>query len=709
MSCIINVSRRAVCLSSTAIAVLACSAGSVAAQDIDRAASAGSSGQLQAIIVTAQRRSENIQDVPVAVTAVAPAIIENTNLSRVTDLGVVVPSLTVTNTNGKLSTSLRGIGSTGVAPGFENPVALYVDGVYLAATLAPFQGLSDVAQVEVLKGPQGTLFGRNATGGLIQIITRTPTQDTALSANLSYGNYDTVEGDLYLAGGLAPGLAASISAYGLHQGDGWGTNLTTGADTYKVDHNISLRGKLAMELGATTKAVLSLDYTDESRNDIVGGALPGRFTTFSPAVRAPDIGYDQVSNEPTFKNSWSVGGNLTVDQEIGSLTLKSITAYRESEAHIGLDLDQTALATSPVDYKQPEDQFSQEFQLQSGSTGQLQWVAGLYYFNYHGGYDPLQIPAFGVTLINYQKAESYAAYAQGTYEILPETKLTLGGRFTTEERTEYGPIFPQRKLNFDKFTFRASLDHRFSPEALAYVSFNRGFKSGGFSTASPGAAPFSPESVDAYEVGLKTDLFDRRARVNLAAYYYDYTNIQNFIFISASATAIRNAASAHIYGADMDFQIKATSNLDISGGLSVNSAKYQKYDNAPLSDPDGGVPSVAGSAAGNYLPLAAKFTANLAATYKIPVGDGEVAATVNGSYNSGFFFEADNVSKQPRYALVGANVDWTVGNSGFSVGAFVRNLTDQRVIAHTSTMISGNASVIYSAPRTYGARIRYRF
>ncbi len=430
-----------------------------AAQQADSSSEARRLGE---VVVTAQRKSESLQDVPVAVTVLSEAALEKTNISSITDLGTVVPSLTITNTNGKLSTSLRGIGSTGVGPGFENPVAIYVDGVFLAASIAPFLGLSDVAQVDVLKGPQGTLFGRNATGGLVQVTTRTPTQEAALSASVGYGNYDTIEGSLYLAGGLAPGVAASISAFGLEQGEGYGKNRTTGQDTYKVDHNTSVRAKLALDLGPSTKAVLSADYTDESRNDLVGIALPGTISPFTGAV-VPDIGYDQISNAATYKDSWAAGTSLTIDQDIGDLTVKSITAYRESEASLGIDPDLTPIPILSSTYQQPEDQFSQEFQVQPLQTGKLSWVAGVYYFLYHGGYDAIRIPEFGVTTVNYQRAESVAGYAQATYEIFPDTNATLGGRYTTETRTEYDGGVPERDLTFDEFTYRVSLDHRGLP------------------------------------------------------------------------------------------------------------------------------------------------------------------------------------------------------------------------------------------------------
>ena len=326
------------------------------------ATTAAADSGLGEITVTAQRRSQNLQNVPVAITALSATTLATANVSTINDLRLVVPSLNITNTNGILSTSLRGIGSTGVNPGFENPVATYVDGVYIASTVASFLSLSDVAQIDVLKGPQGTLFGRNATAGLIQITTRTPTQDTVLEAKIGYGNYNTVEGNLYLAGGIAKGIAADLSVYGLHQGDGFGHNLTTGFQTYQVDRNVLIRSKIAIDATPTTKIVLTGDWTTVHRNDLAGIAFPGTVNANAPAAGpTPDLGYNQIADSPTYKIGGAWGVSVKIDQGIGPLTLTSITAYRQSRFVTAFDYDATPQRYADLKYRQAEDQLSQEF------------------------------------------------------------------------------------------------------------------------------------------------------------------------------------------------------------------------------------------------------------------------------------------------------------------------------------------------------------
>jgi len=683
---------------------------------------------LEDIVVTAQRRSQNLQDVPVAVTALSSTALAGANVTSVTDLRIAVPSLNIVNNNGIMSTSLRGVGSTGVNPGFENPVAVYLDGVYLASTVANFFNLSDVSQVEVLKGPQGTLFGRNATAGLIQISTREPSHDPAMEAKLSYGNYDTIQGNIYLAGGLGEGVAASLSAYGLHMGDGFGRNRTTGADTYKISKDILVRGKLLIEPGPDTSLLLTADYSTMRRNDLAGIALPGTINVNNPAAGpAPDIGYDQIADSPTYKRGWTAGGSLKITQQMGALTFTSTTAYRKSRYTTAFDYDALPLHFSEIRYTQPERQFTQEVQLQPRDTGRLVWVAGLYYIDARTAYDPfnfnLYIADTLLTVVNKQGTRSFAGYAQGTYELAEGTNLTLGGRYTTERRRAFDGLtlayipsidmtFPtpaqDRRETFDKFTFRVAVDQRFSPEVLGYASFNRGFKSGGYNTGSPGSPAYKPETIDAYEIGLKTDLLDRTLRINIAGFYNVYRDIQSQN-LTMGIISIVNAARARVYGADVDFEARLSPEFRVSGGIGWTNARYRSYPEAPVGNPQGGVPSYIGDVSGNYLPLAAKFTFNGAANYTIPVGEAQVTANANIIYNSGYYLESDNIIKQRGFAQLGGGLTWTSAGDRFSLGLFGKNLTNKKTLSFSTTLPEGVHGFLYSAPRTYGVTAGLKF
>lgn len=698
------------------------------AQTESAAADSADSSQIGEIIVTAQKRSENLQNVPIAVSAVTAAQLAQTGVRDIADIKLAVPTLNITNSAGNLTSSLRGIGSNGFGAGSENPVAIYIDGVYYAAPAASLLGLNNVAQIEVLKGPQGTLFGRNATGGLIQITTRDPSSTPSGSFNVSYANYNQISGQGYLSGPLGDTLAMDIAVSGSHQGDGWGTNRFNGKDIYKVDHDIAVRSKLVFEPSSATKFALIGDYSDR-RDTMTGYAIfPGTLSGYDPAAGpAPDLGYDtNTSIQPGF-DLWAGGVSLRWDQQIGDLDFASITAYRKSQTRIDFDYDVSAADIGRVLQTQRDNQFSQEFQLSSKSGSRLTWLVGAYYFNALSQYAPFQLTAKDMgarlTLFNKQRAESVAGYAQATYEIATDTHLTLGGRYTTEKRSTFDGTLsiyvipfdltlptasaPDVSATFNKFTYRVSLDHRFSDEMLVYASYNRGFKSGGFNVSAPGTLAFSPEQLDAYEVGVKSDLMNRTVRLNLAAFYYDYRNVQ-VQRLNQGAISVINGAKARDYGIDADLIVQVSDQFRLTTGISWISPEFDSFPNCPVSVTAGGAPSGIGSCDGNQLPLASKFTGNVVAEYSVDLGSGKLSLNGNAYYNSGFYPESDNVLKQRRYVLLGASVNYTMEN-GFSIGAFGKNLTQQRILNFGTTIPNGTHAGFYQAPRTYGVTAGFKF
>lgn len=715
----------------TSMPVLPASTAEAQAQ----ASTPSAAGGLEEIVVTAQRRSENLQNVPIAVTAVSATQLARAGVSDVLDLRSAVPTLNITNSNNELSTSLRGLGSTGVAPGFENPIAIYVDGVYYASQAATYLGFNNISQIEVLKGPQGTLFGRNATGGLIQVATRTPGTEFAAEGDVSYANYQTVSGDLYLAGPLVDGVSADIAVKATHQGSGWGNDVTTGRDVYKVDRDIAVRSKFVFTASPTTKFTFIGDYASSrdslSPLSIQQGTISG-FPVVqgaSPPGKTPDIGYDVTNNSESFKKGYTGGASLRWDQKIGSLDLMSITAYRKDRYKVSFDYDGSAQAPGAnINYVWPEHQFSQELQLSSKSGGPFTWVAGAYYFRSTASYDPVNLifddQGVHISVTNQQRTNSLAGYGQGTYEILDRTHLTLGFRYTTERRSVQDgstsvyvvpiatalPVVagPDNHKRFNKATFRVSLDHRFSDELLGYASFNRGFKSGGYNTGSPGTEPYRPESIDAYEVGAKTNLFGRRIRLNLAGYYYNYKDVQSQQ-LDNGPIEIVNAASARIYGLDADLEAKVTDELRITAGLGLTSAKYRSYPQALLSVPGGGSPSTTGSAKGNRLPLSAKTVMNIGYDYVYPFTSGSIDFSGNVYYSSGFPLEADNIIDQRKFAQVNSALRWTSTGGRISFGVFGKNISNKRVLTFGTTVPNGTHLVEYAAPRTYGVTGGFKF
>jgi iron complex outermembrane receptor protein len=701
---------------------------------------------LQDIVVTAQRRSERLQDVPVAVTAVTASKLQAAGIVSSQDLAIVTPGLSEPQTAGFSQPRVRGIGTASNGPGVENPVATYIDGVYLASAPSSLLSLNNIDRVEVLKGPQGTLFGRNATGGLIQIITKDPGQTTHASADLTYGNYRDVVADAYVTGGLTDNLAADVAVRYEHQDKGYGHNLFDGSDVGKIDHDFAGRAKFLYEPSSVTKVRLSLDYEDRVDDQYIQHLDPQYPATFNNAAFGgpfPLGGPYDVDIDDPFKNRLKAGGiSLQIDQDFDAFTLKSITAYRRTSFSFNLDLDYLPINGTTSNSGTKFEQFSQELQLASRSGGRFTWVAGFYYFHANDQWSPLEAafgpilsPIPGVPLVrddySRQITNSVAGYAQGTYEFAPKTRITLGGRFTYEEKSGSGaqttyvngaPVqvtpFPQpglgipNTINFKRFNYRITLDHRFTPNVMAYVTYDTGFKSGGYVLASPGAQPYKPEDIKAVEGGVKSQLFDRHVRLNVAGFYYDYRNIQIQRY-DVGSLIIYNGAKARLYGLDLDGEILIAHGLSLNGGFSYIHDRFTSFPNADFIIPvDGCVPApggtCSGSANGKRLPFTPTTTADIGGTYTLETGIGKFAFNAT-YYRSGKLFAApDNVLFQKSYDLVNASIAWTDTSKHLTVSLWGKNLGKT---VYANSLLEGFSGGVRSlgAPRTYGVTAGFNF
>ncbi len=482
-------------------------------------AEAARSTELQEVVVTAQRRSERLQDVPLTVNAVSADQLQTAGISNVQDLKVLVPGLSVGNAVGFAVTHLRGVGSTAIAPGVENPIAIYVDGVYTASTMSSFLDFIDVDNVEVLKGPQGTLFGRNATGGLIQVTTKEPTQDLTIDANATYGNYNAGKGSVYISDGITDNLAADFAIQGGAQADGYGKNLLTGNDVNKNDVSLQARSKWVWTPDTDTKVTAEFDY-NKQRNSFNEGQIPPGASNL-PGLAVPNYGspWDVASNiDPIFVNQGG-GTSVKLEEDLGFARLMDLIAFRMDHSSTHWDLYQSAVPFFDGLLETQERQLSEELQLASEADSPLIWTGGLYYFNYNSAYDPNQahwgppgmevIPGIAnVFSPDVQEAQSFAAYGQATATVLPKTNVTLGVRYTYEKHDLHGnsllvadngtvvsnTAFPGESKTFEKPTFRVAIDHHLTDDVLFYASINTGFKSGGYNTARSATNRFSPKS-----------------------------------------------------------------------------------------------------------------------------------------------------------------------------------------------------------------------
>lgn len=705
---------------------------------------------LDEIVVTAQKRSENVQEVPIAISVIGVDDLLDAGAAGTIELKAVVPALNITTGVGGFGLPrIRGIGASGQGPGIENPVAVVVDGVYHGAAFGVMQSLFDTSQVAVLKGPQGTLFGRNATGGVIQVSTYEPDFGTHGKAVLEYANYDTKRGAGYVTGAISDTLAVSLSGQYEQRDKGYGTNVVTGND---VQDGKTWAGRLKLKWlpGEATTVLLSGDFNgrDASEPAFRNFGLNTLGQDIPQLIRnaGGDPANDVYSDLDPLLKARQVGGSATISHDFGPVELKSITAYRDTKLRTYFDPDGTAQARLRIDNHNFDKQFTQELDFLSTDTGPLTWVLGGFYMWNSAGQEPGRttgLLTFGGNgysdSITDVRLNSFSGFAQGSYAVTDDTKLTVGLRYTNDQRkfaaydvdyngntkvTTVGDVQSDSRT-FRKATWRLALDHQFTPDVMGYVSYNRGFRSGTFVPQADPIIVLEPETVDAYEAGLKTDLFDGVARFNIAAYYYDQKNVQVQQVISGT-NSIYNADGAETYGVDADLTVQVTEGFRLFGGLGYTHARYTEFTNAIISVPYplatsfvipagqtcrgtfgnpraqlGGNCLLIGDATGNKLQNTPAITANLGGSLEIPTEVGSFTVSGNYYYNDGYVGTADERVVQDSYSLVNASITWHHSSRAYFVKLWSQNLTNSHYFAQIGASNSGDNGTP-GAPRTFG-------
>jgi iron complex outermembrane receptor protein len=686
----------------------------------------GDSNALQEIVVSAEKRTANLQDTPITVSAFDASALQTAGVTSSADLGMLTPGLEFGNQFGYGQPHLRGIGTVANGPGVENPVALYVDGVYLGPMAGSTLSLNSIQDVEVLKGPQGTLFGRNATGGLIQVTTKDPQQAFGGTFGVGYGNYNTWGSDLYVTGGVTDAIAGNLAVHFSNQSTGYGTNAFNGLEVNK-NQDLAARTKWTFSPDEATEFKFIGDY---ERSTSIPALPPAPGTT--PLGGPPYTGHPQGLDgyfQPHGVNEGG-GASLQAQHQFGFGQLVSITSYRKSSMDQAFD---GSLVTDPdfalnIEIWDKHSQFTQEFQLSSLSDSSIKWIVGLYFYDADGQYAPIALtggllfPATFANTFSDQKDLSVAGYGQATKEIFDATNLTLGMRYTWEQRkfSNYEVVGfegagPEAfdggaaTVHYTKPTWRASLDHRFSDALLAYVSYNRGFKSGGFNDDLVPTTVYKPETLDAYELGAKMDLMNRRLRVDASTFLYSYQNIQAITY-PAGLELIYNGAKAKLYGLDLAIDAKLMTGLTLSTGLELLHSQFTSFPNADFSTPapGGGTNFGTFDATGKHLAQAPGVTYDLTLNYTLPTVIGQVAATATYAYNSGWYCDPDNRLHQGAYNLVNANMAWTSLSGLYKASIWGKNLSNTQYLTALASQGNGDYSV-YAPPRTYGFNVERRF
>jgi iron complex outermembrane receptor protein len=707
--------------------------------------------RLDAVTVTARRREESLQDVPVAVTAFGEEDLRELQARNLDGLQGAIPNVNVVQ--GRASASsinvfIRGVGQPDALQTFDPAVGVYVDDVFLSRIQGGLTNMFDVERVEVLRGPQGTLYGRNTAGGALKVITRVPGYDPQLDVEVTAGDYGRVEGRFYGAGAASDSVAFSLA--GLYaDNDGYVRDPVSGRK-FNDNGEQALRAKLVARPSDAVSLTLSADYIRQDNALALGRAeapLVQVDLALGPQVLVPaptgrfdyrartELGPDQGQE----LDHWGVSGVLEWAWS-DSLTFKSITAHRELETDFWIDFDATARQVTSARVALDQRQFSQEFQLQYDNRDNLRAVYGLYYLNEkvpsHQEAYANDFLALAGTPIDFLRTidddlrnKSYAAFFNVSYDFGNDWSLSGGLRYTQDKKDYFrttstfsslpplvGTFAFTADARFSAWTPSLALQKRFGDRSMGYVSANRGFKSGGFNgrANSPGEVSiFDPEFVWTYELGYKASSSDGRLIGNIALFHSDYKDFQARVAEIVDPTAaiptfafpVLNAAKLRIQGLEFEGAALIGDGTRLSGNLGFQDARYREF----FDDRFAG-----GDRSGDKVPFSPKWNARVALTHTFSLASGG-AFTLGGdvSYRDKTWLSVDNreVLTQDAYSLVGLFGVWESGDRNWRVQGGVRNATDKvyKVDAQEFSSVGNIQTAYYGWPRHFYLSLRYSF
>lgn len=670
------------------------------------------------IIVTAQRRDEKLKDVPVTVTVASNEKLALAGIEDATRLSQVIPALRIDYASTWVQPSLRGIGTANAGPGVSSSIATYIDGFYVPSPSPSGFNFANVENIQVLAGPQGTLFGRNSTAGAILIATKGPSADLRAEADVSYGRWNSLKGNLFLAGPLSDDVSLSLFASG-RRTDGFVKNVITGEDANRAK-NYALRGKLRIEPSDAVSFTLGGEYAFQSDPSTVNfSPYQGRSlgVLFFGAPEVSDRG--EVANYGLNKaTARNYAFNLTGEFDLGFATLKSFSQYRKDDLFNLWNYDGSAAALVYLRYRVREKTYSQEFNLSSNPGGDLSWTTGLFLYRNTGETNPLEIgsagpnPTFGFFFAGRQKTTTIAPYADATYR-LGNLFLTGGVRYSIDTAQKdhldaAGVQYSTPKATFKELTPRAILRYDISGSANVYASFSKGIKPGIFNANSPDPVAARPEKLTAYEIGTKFSLDDWQAEAS--AFYYDYQDLQVATY-SQGVSFTRNAGKVEIYGAQLHVAGPLAQGLRLDTGLAYTHGTYKQFDGVQIYEWDpalGGVVTRAGDVSGRPIQRSPEWSGNASLTYETRLGSGELKLNANASYQSKTYFDPNGATQQDAYALVNLTAAYTPGGSNFTFSILGTNITDSKYLIQTLGTPVGFGQ-IYGEPASYQVKVAYRY
>jgi iron complex outermembrane recepter protein len=678
------------------------------AQDAAKPAATAASEDTGEIIVSARRRDETLQSTPVAITAITTAQIASKGAVNLGDLQGAAPNLLITQQNSGAAAanlSIRGLTFADIEKSFDPTVGVVVDGVFIGTSTGQYFDFFDISQIEVLRGPQGTLYGRNTIGGVINIRRSKPTGKFGLKAEGSYGSFNSYAARGVVNIPIIEGGLAAKAWYFQNGSDGYYRHGITGKRAGGGRNQNFGASFLVTPAGGNFDALLTVEkqvqnFDVVNSNICAFNATTGvgeLFCSFEPANeqnRNQKGDLYTVFNSPAASHYEAPAVSLEMNLDLGAVKLTSVSGYRRSREDQTQDFDSSSADLYFTRRQQDFRQYSQELRA-SGKIGDaFDYVLGGYI--YDGRYTLTQKTlVFGGdagTQIVSGTAKSAAIFGDFNLKVAEKFRINFGGRYTHDKKSLnnfLGVQLGNPSASFNKFTPKVSVDFRPNDDHLIYASWSRGYRSGGFSnraqTVFSTNAPYRPETVDSYEVGLKSAFFDRKLQFNVAAFYAKYKDLQQNTTIpitggAGNETIVSNVGRANVKGLEIDFTARPADGLKISGSLGLLSNKFKNFiSTAPSAAVPGGLDFYDYSAVNPiYSP---KTNASLNAEYDVPTSFGKVIANVGMRY----------ISAYDQQISIGANTFTPIGTTGLGTYTILGN--DPRVRAAAQTLVDASLAV----------------
>lgn len=674
------------------------------------------------VTVTARKREEVTMDIPASIQVATGTDLEEMNIVEVEDLQWITPGLIVPG-GGRAAVAVRGVSNNVVGIGADPSTAVHVDGVYIPRPAMVLSETFDLERVEVMKGPQGTLYGRNATAGVINYITRGPSAAAGNSSvTLDYGSYGLFRADVGIDIPINDRGGFRVSGR-YAKDDGYTENIEPGAgDIDNIDF-LSFRVKGAYRFSDTVKGTLMVQTVED--DGIVATANNPDTDNLSTLIGPQRTGIRDVSIDPVVsREQRGVVGSLAFDALLGSLSFRSVTGFVNYDDDLLNDNDGTGLWIERGYGTTSSDYFSQEFQLSGGVGNSMFWTTGLYYGNEDVEETAALVDSFdapGDVLFarfsSNAEAETTAAYAEVGFLLSPQWRLTVGGRYTRDTKKgsaegedldwanfpDTAPYSGLVDINDDEFTPKLVLEYQQSDNQLWYVSATKGYKSGGFNADSP-VVEFQPEKLWSYEIGSKTRFAGGKANFTAAAFYYDYSDIQlrtsYFPPTGGAFVRITNAASAELFGGELALEADLNPHFSVTIGATYLSNSV-----------DGYIPPGEDEEVDVEMPLAPKWDTAIGLNYVNDDISGKITARVEYSYRSEVLFRP---TKTPEFegedsvGLVNASIQYDI-NDMWYVALIGRNLTDKTYLSNRWYYPGFSDLETYAPPRRVNFRLGLRF